>query len=407
MRVESVSPLLLTTTSGRSARIALVHDLLTQLGGAEHVLDVLHALFPQAPVFVLARDMTITADRFEGWDIRESSLARLPGGVKRYKWYLPLLPSLVEQHDLSAYDLVVSNSSAFAKGVLTQPGTVHVSYCHSPTRYLWSDTHEYVRELSNGRFVKRGVKLMLSHLRQWDYLAAQRADVMVANSYAVQKRIQHYYGRASSVVHPPIETRSFEAKGEEERGQTGKINPAPFFLIVTRLRPHKRVDLAIQACNQLGATLVVAGSGEDEARLKALAGPSIRFEGNVSDERRNELMRTCQAFLYPQEEDFGLTAVEAMASGAPVIAYGKGGACETVVQGVTGQLFYEQTADALAKELRSFDRRIFNSERIMQHASKFSVESFVQGITGVIQDAWHAKHTSSQPGHHQLGHQAR
>lgn len=348
-------------------KVALAHDHLNQIGGAEWVLSEFHRLYPTAPVYTLLYDREQVGGFCRDWDVRESFIPHLPGGERLFKWYLWLMPTAVERLNLTDYDLVVSSSSALIKGLVVKPSTTHICYCHSPTRYLWSDTHQYTAELPQPRLIKKLIPLVLTYLRLWDYAAAQRVDHFVANSDFVKRRIHKYYRRDATVIYPPVDTASF-AKPRE---------PEDYFLIVSRLRPYKRVDLAIRAFNKLGMRLVVAGSGEQDSELKRLARPNIEFVGQVSEEEKRRLMAGCRAFIHPQEEDFGITAVEAMAAGRPVIAYRAGGAVETVVDGVTGTFFDEQSWEALADAVIRFRYQEFDPVKIQQHAAKFSRQRFI------------------------------
>jgi len=360
-------------------RVALVHDHLNQVGGAEKVLEVFHELFSDAPVYTLVHDPELTHRRFADWDIRSSFIERLPGGRRHFKWYLPLMPRAFERFDLSEYDLVLSDSSAFSKGVITRPGTLHVSYCHTPTRYLWSDRDTYVRELNTNWLVKRTLPILQRRLRHWDALAADRVNRFIANSHFVAGRIFNYYQRESTVIYPPVDVEQLQ----QHQPTTGEA-----YLLVARFRPYKRVDLAIRAANQHGARLDIIGSGEDEARLRKLAGPTVRFLGRVAD--IGEHLASCRAFINPQEEDFGIAAVEAMASGKPVIAYRAGGAKEIIQEGETGVFFDRQEPEALVAAMRRFESMTFDPERIQQAAQRFSRERFITELSTYLEGAWEA-----------------
>lgn len=347
-------------------KVALAHDYLNQVGGAERVLGELHRLYPAAPVFTLLYDRAAVGDYFQGWDVRGSFIEQLPGGHRFFKWYLPLMPTAVEQLNFSAYDLVITSASALIKGVVVKPHTTHLCYCHTPTRYLWSDTLEYTSELPQPAWVKKLLPFLLTRLRQWDFVAAQRVDDFVANSKFVAGRIRKYYRREATVIYPPVDTEALGAPAEAE----------DYFLVVSRLRPYKRVDLAIRAFNKLGIPLKIIGSGEQADELRALAKPNIEFLGQVSDEVKARYLARCRALIHPQEEDFGITAVEAMAAGRPVIAYGAGGALETVVEGVSGKLFPEQSWEALADAVVRFRYQAFDSAKVQAQAQKFSQARF-------------------------------
>lgn len=346
-------------------KIALVHDHLIQDGGAEKVLRVMQNIWPEAPTYALffhKKNFHDMADK----KIHTSFIQNLPLARKKFQWFLPLMPTATESHNLSEYDIVVSSSSAFSKGVITQPGTKHICYCHTPTRYLWSDTHGYISELRAPWWVKALLPPVLSHLRLWDKAAADRVDIFVANSKTVAERIKKYYSRDSIVVHPPVETEKFFISRE----------PKKYFLVGGRLVHYKRYDLIIKTFNRLGLPLKIFGTGPIEATLKKTAKKNIEFLGRISDEERAKLYANCRAFLHPHEEDFGITAVEAMAAGRPVIAMRKGGATETVIEGVTGEFFDEQIWEELADHIIRFDETKYNPEVIKAHAENFGVERF-------------------------------
>lgn len=355
-------------------KLALVHEHLAQDGGAEKVLQVFQELFPDAPTYTLVYNPSRAHPSFLQKDIRTSFIQKLPLGVKRYQWYLPLMPLAVERYDLMQYDVVLSSASGFAKGVLTRPGAVHICYCHSPTRYLWSDTHSYIDALPYNRLIKRGILSLMPGLRQWDRAAADRVDVFLANSKTVQDRIKKYYRRESIIVYPPVDVDQFA------------LAPAVgnFFLIGGRLVSYKRYDLAIQAFNRLGLPLKVFGAGPEEKRLRALAKENIEFLGKVNDLDLRRLMSRALAFIHPQEEDFGITAVESMAAGRPVIAYARGGALETVIPGTTGVFFDEQSWEALADAVLRFRGEAFSPPKIRTWAERFSRQRFAQRIQEII-----------------------
>jgi len=346
-------------------QVALVHDYLNQMGGAERVLLAFHDLFPQAPIYTSIYEPSRVDRRFRGIDIRTSRLQRLPFIKRHHQPFLPLYPFAFESFDLRAYDLVISDSSAFAKGIVTSPDALHICYCHTPMRWAWNYA-EYVERESLGRLARMALPPFITFLRMWDYATAGRVDYFLANSPNVAARINKYYRREAVVLPPPVETARFQLAPAHE----------DYFLIVSRLIPYKRIDLAIQAFNQLGLPLRIIGGGRDEARLRALAGPTIRFMGKLSDEDVRSQMARCRAFIFPGDEDFGLTPVEAQASGRPVIAYGSGGALASVVAGATGLFFDEQTPDALAATVRRFRDEDFDPLAIRRHAEEFDLDHF-------------------------------
>ncbi|MFH1171480.1 MAG: glycosyltransferase [bacterium] len=365
-------------------KIALVHEHLAQDGGAENVLRVFQELYPDAPTFTLVYNAGHAHPSFLQKDIRTSFLQRMPFGVRRYQWYLPLMPLAVEKYDLMGYDVVLSSASGFAKGVLTRSDAVHICYCHSPTRYLWTDSNEYVNALPYSRLVKRGIHLLLPFLRQWDRVAADRVDYFIANSKTVQQRIQKFYRRGSTIIPPPVDVDRFSVAD----------TPGNYFLIGGRLVPYKRYDLAIQAFNRLGMPLKIFGTGPEEQHLRSIAKGTIEFLGRVNDVDLPRLMNGAIAFIHPQEEDFGITAVESMAAGRPVIAYARGGARETVLPGKTGVFFDEQSWESLADVVLRFKKDDYHPQEIRRWAEEFSREKFVERIrTFVNEHSTTADHT--------------
>lgn len=364
-------------------KVALIHDHLAQDGGAEKVLKVLAAMFPEAPIYTLLSEEKNVNKYFKNRQIETSIIQKLPGGVKHYQWYLLFMPMAVEFFDLRAYDLVISDTSSFAKGVITRPETLHICYCHTPTRYLWSDTHQYINELKYNKWFKKIISYVLNGLRIWDRAAADRVDMFIANSKTVQKRITKYYRRDSVLIYPPVETEKFtpldlSAQSAEEK----------YFLVGCRLAPYKRVDIVVEAFKSLGENykLKIFGDGVDLSRLQDLAGgaSNIEFLGRVSEGEKVQLFAGAQAFINPQEEDFGITVVESMAAGRPVIAYRRGGATETIIAGKTGLFFTEQTADSLVATIKGFNSANFNPQEIRQHAEKFSVANFQKQLKDFI-----------------------
>lgn len=359
-------------------RVALVHDYLVQDGGAERVLEVFQRIWPEAPIYVLFHEPDRVGENFRGKDIRTSFLQRLPLARHTYKAFLPLMPMATERHDLKDFDVVVSSTSAFAKGIITRPETLHVCYCHTPTRYLWSDADSYVRESNLPYPIKKMMPLVLSRLRVWDRHAADRVDRFIANSETVRRRIAKYYGRESEVIHPPVETGRFSISPDVD----------DYFLAGGRLVPYKRFDVIVRAFNKLGIPLKIFGEGPDYRKLRGEAKANIEFLGKVSEENKADLYRRAIAYLHPQEEDFGITAVEAMASGRPVIAYRQGGATETVVDGVTGEFIGEQSWEELANTVIRFQPEKYDPARIRAHALTFDVGRFVDKITSFVDEEW-------------------
>ena len=340
----------------------------------------LHVMYPEAPLFTSVYDAEATLPYFRSVDVRTSYLQHWPFSSRRFhKLALPYYPSAFERFDFSGYDLVISSSSSFAKGVVTPPETCHVCYCHTPSRFVWRQ-HEYLRQSRAARVATALTGSLLSSLRSWDVESAQRVDYFVANSYNVARRIRKFYRRdVAAVIPPPVRTGAFTPAGRSEVGD--------HFLVVSRLLNYKRVELAVQACNLLKTTLRVVGTGPELPVLRRLAGPTVQFLGQLSDgEVARELAR-CQALIFPGEEDFGITPVECMASGRPVVAYGAGGALETVVHGETGLFFGAQTVDSLAAALHAVARMSFSPEALQAHAFSFDTAVFEERMRCLVSDA--------------------
>lgn len=353
-------------------KVALTTDWLNSFGGAERVLIELHRMFPSAPVYTTVHHPAGLPESMQGWDVRTSFLQRIPVARRRHQPFLPLMPLAFEQFDLGEYDLVVTTSSACAKGVLTPTETVNVCYCHTPSRYLWDLYHEYTR----GRLSRPLIAPVAHWLRVWDRLSADRVDHFVANSRQTAARIWRHYRRESEVVYPPVDVERIQPNGRA---------PEDFYLVVCRLVPYKRVDLAVEACTRLGRRLVVVGDGPHRERLEAIAGPSVQFLGALPDEEVAALYARCRAFLFPGWEDFGITPVEAQAAGRPVIAYGRGGALETVVDGVTGTFFAEQTPEAVAEAILASESREHDPDLCRRNAERFDAAGFRARMGEVVE----------------------
>jgi glycosyltransferase involved in cell wall biosynthesis len=348
-------------------KVALVHDYLNQMGGAERVVLALHDLFPDAPLYTSIYDPQRVDKAFQNIEIRTSFMQKFPFVKKHHQPFLPFYPFAMERLDLRGYDLVLSSSSAFGKGVITRPETLHICYCHTPMRWCWN-YDEYVEREKLGNIPRSILPFFISGLRIWDQTSSMRVDHFIANSPVVADRIRKYYRRDAIVIPPPVEVSRFTFDPT--------IRPEDYFLIVSRFMPYKRIDLAIEACNKLHLPLVIIGSGRDESRLKSMAGPTIRFTGRLSDQDVLYYYAHCRAFILPGEEDFGITPLEAQASGRPVIAYAAGGALTSVIDKVTGTFFREQTVESLVEVLSSFDEHIFDSLTIYNHALEFDQPLF-------------------------------
>ncbi len=355
-------------------RVALVHDWLNGMRGGEKVLEVLCELYPQAEIFTLVYDPARISDTIRAHQVHTSFIQKLPGNRRGYRNYLPLFPAAVEQFDLRGFDLVISSSHCVAKGALTEPQVPHICFCHTPMRYAWEQYHEYFPPERLGWFKRWLIPLALSRLRVWDVASSPRVDAFLANSAHVARRIRAYYGREAQVVHPPVEAARFQPVKR----------PGDYYLIVSALVPYKRIDRAIAAFNEMKKPLVVVGHGPEYGRLKKLAGPTITFKPNVGEEEYLSLYATCRAFIFPGEEDFGITPLEAMASGRPVIAFGKGGARETVVDGRTGLFFAEPTPQSLAQAVQRSEKIRWDTKRIRSRALEFDRPKFKQRLAAGI-----------------------
>ncbi len=360
-------------------KVALIHDYLSQDGGAERVLLALQTMWPDAPTYVWFYNKKNFAGTFEGKDIRTSFIQKLPFGKTHYQWYLPFLPMATERHDLSDFDVVISSASSFAKGIITRPDTLHICYCHTPTRYLWTDTHEYVENLPYNTLIKKLViPPVVSRLRLWDQLSTTRVDHFVANSHTVAARIWKYYRRESTVIYPPVALDYFSIAPTIEN----------YFVTGGRLVPYKKFDLVIRVFNRLKWPLKIFGTGPELARLREMARPNIEFLGKITDTEKAVLLARAQAFIHPQVEDFGITPIESMAAGRPVIALAKGGALETVVPNKTGVFFHRQTWEDLLDTVLHFDPAQFNAAEIREHALQFGTETFTASMQRFVRDRY-------------------
>ncbi|MFQ5407383.1 MAG: glycosyltransferase [Anaerolineales bacterium] len=356
-------------------RVALVHDWLNQIGGAEDVLETLAAMFPRAPVFTSMYWRDHMPAAYRRWDIRTSFMDRLPGVYRRHQAYLLLYPLAFRRFNLAGYDLILSNKSGFCLGVRKPPGATHICYCLTPTRYVWGYDEYVAREQFSGALTAI-LRPTIRRLQHWERRAARRVDHFIAISSAVQRRIARFYGREAAIIHPPVDTDRYLPVAKPER----------YFLVVSRLIPYKRIDLAVEACTRLRRPLVVAGSGRDRARLERMAGPTVKFVGRVPEADLPGLIANCRAFLFPGLEDFGIAPVQAMAAGRPVIAYAGGGALDYVAEGLSGVLFHEQSTDALAGALENFTPKAFDAPAIRKHALQFDRFVFEEKLGAFIEE---------------------
>src|SRR5216684_2875473 len=369
----------------KNMRVAIVHYWLLGYAGGERVVSALLEIFPQADLFALMADEETTA-RFAGHRVTTSFLQRVPGSHRFHRHMLPLCPIALEQFDLRGYDLVISSESGPAKGVITSPGTVHISYCHSPMRYIWDMYHEYTNGEDMKGLTRFIFKAVAHYMRMWDLASAFRVDHFIANSKNTAARIQKHYRRDALVIHPPVDvTPGYVADSVGD-----------YYLSASRLVDYKRMDLAVEACSRLKRPLHVVGIGSQYRRLKELAGPTVEFLGELTEAQKNEQYAHCRALLFPGEEDFGMVPVEAHSFGRPVIAYGRGGALETVQGPFAGEegmdsssngiLFGQQTTDLLTNAILAFEasEQAFSPTAIAHSAARFSTDRFKQEMADFV-----------------------
>ncbi|MEW5975334.1 MAG: glycosyltransferase [Acidobacteriota bacterium] len=357
--------------AARSLRVALIHHWLITMRGGERVVEALCQLFPKADLFTLVCDADRISSHLARRSIKTSWIQHLPLARRRHSWYLPFFPTALKSFELSGYDLVISSDVGFSKGVSVPAGVCHLCYCHTPMRYVWSGYQTYFNSL--GSIWQRQIFASVAHsLRQWDLAAARQVSEFAANSKNVARRIRQYYQRDSRVIYPPVRLSDFLLA--ERAGD--------FYLAAGQLVPYKRFDLAVKAFNRLGRPLIVAGDGPELNRLRSLAGPTIQFVGRVSDDSLRRYLSECQALIFPGEEDFGIIAVEAHASGRPVIALAKGGALETVIPGLNGVFFEEESVESLAEAVERFERirETFRPDVLRGTARRFSQDRFRRAV---------------------------
>ncbi len=380
-------------------KVALVHDWLTGMRGGEKVLEVLCEIFPDADILTLLHIPGSVSKTIESHPIRTSPLHKFPWAETRYRHYLPLMPWAIERLNFSGYSLIVSSSHCVAKAAKSPKGGLHVCYCHTPMRYIWDQYEMYFSAERASWLVRTAMAMLRRPLQRWDVAVSDRVHIFVTNSYNVASRIQRHYGREATVIYPPVEVERFRV-GE---GQGG------YYLVVSALAPYKRIDLAIDACTQLGRSLKIVGTGPEESRLRARAGSRVEFLGWKTDPEVARLYTDAAAVLFPGEEDFGIVPLEAQACGRPVIAFGRGGARETVIPlneapsgepadpsgsspGPTGVFFQEQTADALTEAILTYERhrQEFDPTRLRRHAAAFDRAIFKEKIAAFIQQTYAA-----------------
>jgi len=383
-------------------KLALAHDWLNQMGGAENVLEQMVRLYPQAPVFTTIYAPNLMPDSYRRWDIRSSWLNRAPAVHRRHQFYLPLYPPAVTSLDFSGYDIILSNKSGFIHGLRHSPRQLHICYCLAPTRYVW-DYEGYAQREGFGRWLGTAIKPLLRRLRRWDFQAAQPPTPpqpppilslkgeagggeggvhhFIAISREIQARIKKYYQRDSVIIYPPVDVERFRPVDRPV---------GDYYLIVSRLIPYKRIDLAVAAFSRLKRRLIVVGDGRDRPQLEALAGPTVEFKGRLSWAEVTALMANCRAFLFPGIEDFGISPLEAQAAGRPVIAFARGGALDTVIEGETGLFFHEQSAEALMAAIEQFEQNAFDPAAARTNAERFSNERFRRELAAFIEAKWQA-----------------
>lgn len=363
----------------KKLKVAIVHYWLVSMRGGEKALEQICEIYPEADIFTLVCKPEKLSDAILKHRIVTSFIQRLPFGVSKYQHYLPLMLFAIEAFDLTGYDLVITSDTNVTKGVVLPPGVLHVNYCHTPMRYAWDMYHDYLNNSGLGRVKKMIMSVVMSYLRVWDVAASNRVDYFIANSGNVRRRIAKHYRRDAEVVFPPVSVHDFDlGRGEGE-----------FYLMAGQIIPYKRVDLAVDAFNRSGRELVIIGEGSDLAKLKAKAKKNVRFLGHQSFASLRDHFARCKAFIFPGEEDFGITLLEAQACGRPVIAYAKGGALETVADGSTGLFFSEQDAESLNAAVDRYENgdHAITADKCRENALKYSNERFREHFKTFISNA--------------------
>jgi len=360
-------------------RIAIVHDHMNQMGGAERVIAAIHETFPEAPIFTTIVDWDILRPELSKADIRPSWMQKLPGWKKHFKKYLPLFPLAIESLRVKDYDLIISSSSHFAKSAIKGPKALHICYCYTPMRFAW-DYENYVKRENLNVLYRSCLPLIIAHLRQWDHQTKDRPDHYIAVSSAVKARIKRVYGRDAEIIFPPVDVQKYRPVEK----------PDNFYLIVSRLNSIKRIELAVEAFNLLGLPLKIIGVGPFYKRLKDMARSNVSFLGRLPDPEVAEYYAACKAYVFPGEEDFGITPLEANAAGRPVIAFKGGGALDTVREGLNGLFFEESKSQSLVDAVRSFESGKYNftPHKIREHALLFDREVFKEKMRLYISRKW-------------------
>ncbi|MFQ5722323.1 MAG: glycosyltransferase [Candidatus Aminicenantales bacterium] len=360
------------------AKVALIHDWLTGRRGGEKVLEVLAEIFPQAPIFTLFHFAGSQVEEIEKREIITSFLQRLPWLRKRYRFYLPLFPLASELFNLEEYDFIISSSHCVAKGIIPPPHSLHISYVHSPVRYGWNQYFSYFSPEKLNLFSRLLIPPIIHYLRLWDTASSHRVDYFIANSRNVASRIEKYYRRPADIIHPPVDTQFFKPGSQAQA----------YYLIVSALVPYKRIDLAIEAFNRIGEKLKIVGQGPEFKKLKKMAASNIEFYGSQVDDELLQLYQQAKALILPGEEDFGITSLEAQACGIPVIAYGRGGATESIKEGLSGLLFPELRVESLLETLDKFQAIEFNRAKIRANALRFSRDKFKAKLVAYFRRKW-------------------
>ncbi|MEO0087422.1 MAG: glycosyltransferase [candidate division WOR-3 bacterium] len=357
-------------------KVAIIHDWLTGMRGGEKVLEVFCEIFPDATIYTLVYNKGKISPIINQMKIKTSILQKFPNIEKNYRYYLPIMPKLIEQFNLKGYDLIISSSHCVAKGVKKFRNQIHICYCLSPMRYMWDMFDEYFKK---AKLITRiGAKIFRPYLRRWDVKSSERVDFFIADSKNIANKIKKYYQKESKVIYPPVNTNFYQILNKKRED---------FFLIVSALVPYKKISLAIETFNELNLPLKIIGTGPEEKKLREIANKNIEFLGWQPDEKLLEYYNKCRALIFPQEEDFGIVPLEAQACGCPVIAYKKGGALETVIENETGIFFYPQTKEALIKAIKDFENLSFSPERCRENALRFSRERFYKEIKDFINES--------------------
>jgi len=360
-------------------KIAIIHDWLPFMGGAENVVTNMLEVFPEAALYTSICNKNKLTGKLRETEIITTHLQKGKEEIKNHRKLFPFMPTAMESIDLTGYDIVISSSSSVAKSVITGTDTLHICYCHTPMRYGWEFMHNYIGDLKGPKRFKNKLKsYFMSFMRVWDYASSARVDVYVANSVNVAKRIRKHYRRNAYVIHPPVRGSLFQISEEEEG----------FYLCVSRLQEYKRIDLAVKACTKMNLPLVVIGDGPERKKLEKMAGSNVKFLGRVSDDVIREHYGKCRAFLFPGEEDYGITPLEAQASGKPVIAYGKGGVLETVIDGETGVFFKEQNVDSIIEAIQKAQQIKFDKEKLREHAMEFDESVFRDKLRRFVEEQY-------------------